>query len=206
MKIHDVIQGSPEWLALRAGIPTGSCFDQIWTPGNKPSSQASGYRNVLLMERILGRPCDDFMSDWMQRGKELESDAVLFYEGLRDMDTQVIGFVTNDDGTVGVSPDRGVGVPGLLEIKITKDKTHADFLLGGKTVAAKYYPQIQGQLWIAEKEWIDVLAWHREAPPALIRVERDEAYIAGLSAAVMEFSARLEEQTEELRKKGWIAA
>jgi len=56
-----------------------------------------------------------------------------------------------------------------LEIKIPAEHTHVSYLLK-KSVDQAYYPQIQGQLWIAERKWVDILSWHPEMPPALIRV------------------------------------
>jgi hypothetical protein len=41
-------------------------------------------------------------------------------------------------------------------------------------------------------------------PPALVRVERDEDYIAKLSAAVEAFAEVLAQQTEHLRERGWL--
>jgi hypothetical protein len=41
-------------------------------------------------------------------------------------------------------------------------------------------------------------------PPALIRVDRDEDYIAKLSRAVTTFSGELERLSDEAREKGWI--
>ena len=45
---------------------------------------------------------------------------------------------------------------------------------------------------------------HPELPPALVRIERDEAYIAMLEAAVSAFSRTLEEQTAVCQERGWI--
>jgi hypothetical protein len=69
-----------------------------------------------------------------------------------------------------------------------------------------YYPQIQGQLWIAERQWLDMLSYHPEMPPALIRVARDEAYITKLGAAVEAFAALLAQHAEVLRTRGWLPA
>jgi hypothetical protein len=203
MKRHDVIQGTPEWLALRAGIPTASCFDQIITPKGKASSQAERYLHTLLAERIMGHPVTEFVSTWMDRGQQLEAEAVAYYEGIREKDTTKIGFLTNDDSTIGASPDRFVGDDGLLEIKVPKEHTHVGYLLT-RSVDSAYYPQVQGQLWISEREWIDIMSYSPEMPPCLIHVERNEPYIDMLRAAVKTFSEELERISVELRARGWI--
>jgi YqaJ-like viral recombinase domain len=141
----------------------------------------------------------------MGRGMALEAEAVAFYEFERDLETVKVGFITNDTGTVGASPDRLVGPAGLLEIKVPNPSTHVAYLLNRKIEQA-YYPQVQGQLWIAEREWSDLLSYHPTMPPALIRVPRDEEFIALLSGAVLSFSMELESRAAEMREKGWIKA
>jgi hypothetical protein len=202
---RDIQQGSAAWLELRAGIPTASQFHRILTPSGKPSAQATDYLHGLLAERMMGHPLVEHVSLWMQRGADLEGEAVTFYEFQRETTTERLGFVTNDAGTIGASPDRLVGDDGLLEIKVPKDSTHVGYLLA-EPVDQAYYPQIQGQLWIAERQWLDVLSYHPEMPPALIRVARDEAYIAKLSAAIEAFAASLAQHAQVLRARGWLPA
>lgn len=203
MIIHGVTQGSPEWLRLRAGIPTSSAFDQIVTKSGELSTQSVRYMHTLLAERIMKHPVIDHISMWMGRGSALEAEAVAYYEGFRELDTSAIGFITNDEGTIGTSPDRFVGDKGLLEIKVPKEHTHVGYLLT-HAVDQAYKPQVQGQLWLTERIWLDILSYHPEMPPALIRVERDEDFIDKLADAVEEFSAKLEEKTAELVARGWI--
>jgi hypothetical protein len=203
VKVHDVVQGTKEWMALRAGIPTASRFDEIITPGRAASKSAERYMNELLAERVMGHPTISAVSTWMDRGSQMETEAVLYYEGQRDLDTVKVGFVSNDEMTIGASPDRFVGGDGLLEIKVPKEHTHMHYLLTS-SVDAAYRPQVQGQLWVTGRQWADILSYHPEMPPALIRVTRDEAFIDLLSRAVVTFSEILEARTIELRERGWI--
>jgi hypothetical protein len=201
--VHDeIIQGTTAWLKLRAGIPTASCFDMILTPKGKPSTSAERYLYELLAERILGRPIVKAVTTWMDRGSQTEAEAVAYYESLRDLDTKKIGFVTNDSGTVGASPDRLVGEEGLLEIKVPKESTHVGYLLNG-TVGDTYWPQLQGQLWICERAWVDIMSYSPDMPEVVIRVERDEAYIEKLAATVTAFSFELEKLAAVSRERGW---
>lgn len=203
MILHTVTQGSTEWLAVRAGIPTASAFDRIVTPKGKPSTQAEKYMHQLLAERMMGHPVLQVQTHWMGRGQALEGEAVLYYEGVRELDTTVIGLVTNDEGTIGASPDRFVGEDGLLEIKCPAEHTHVGYLLT-RSVDAEYLPQVMGQLWITGRKWLDIVSYHPEMPIAIVRVERDEAFIATLTNAVGAFSRELENKALELREKGWI--
>lgn len=205
MKVYfDVIQNTPEWHALRAGIPTSSAFDRIVTPKGRASSQAEKYMFQLLAERLMGHPIEEFSSHWQDRGSRMESDAVASYEFQRDLDTTKVGFITNDFGTIGASPDRLVNEDGLLEIKVPSEAVHISYLLRVGSAYEEYKVQVQGQLWIAERRWSDVLSFHPELPEALIRIERDEDFIEKLSLAVEAFSQQLEELTEMAVKRGWL--
>lgn len=200
MKVHDCTQGSQEWLKLRSGIPTSSQFARIITPTGKPSKSSDPYMHALIAERYMGRPLTEHVSFWMERGSALEAEAVAYYEHLKDTDTEAVGFVTNDAGTIGESPDRLVGEDGLLEIKCPAPHTHVQYLMH-KPVDRTYYPQIMGQLWICEREWVDILSYHPGMPPALVRTHRDEPYIKLLAGAVTSFSDDLERQWELLRRE-----
>jgi hypothetical protein len=185
VKILDVVQGTTEWLSARAGIPTSSQFHKIITPKTrKVSGQAADYAYQLVAERVLGRYLEDTKSFyWAERGKQLEDEARLYYEMLTGSVTERVGFITNDNGTIGASPDRLVGERGLLEIKCPAPQTHMGYLLGDP-VSADYWLQVQGQLWIAERDWTDVLSYHPELPPAIIRVERNEKDITMLEEQI----------------------
>jgi hypothetical protein len=203
MIVHDVIQGTSEWLALRAGIPTASNFDMIITPKGKASAQSERYLHTLLAERIMGRPVTEIVTTWMDRGNQLEAEAVSYYEGIKELDTVKVGFLTNDERTIGASPDRFVGEDGLLEIKAPKESTHVGYLLT-KAVDAAYYPQVQGQLWVSGRAWLDIMSYHPDMPPALIRVNRDADYINMLAMSLRSFCRELELATSTMRRLGWI--
>ena len=205
MKIHSCIQGTTEWAELRSGIPTASQFSRIITPRGKASDSAEMYLFELLAERILGQPTVTHTSHWMDRGSEKEEEAVSFYEFLRDdLGTVKVGFITNDAGTIGASPDRLVGDKGLLEIKVGKPATHMGLLLKSGSAYEKHKIQAQGQLWVAEREWNDLLAYNPGLPPALYRVDRDEEFIALLESAVGAFSGMLEDLFLDCVQRGWV--
>lgn len=196
IKHYDVEQGSKEWMVLRAGIPTASRFDEIISPTGKQSAQADAYIAELIAETILGCSLDTISNDWIERGKMLEESAVTFYELQRDLDTEKIGFVTTDDGLIGCSPDRLVGDRGGLEIKCPSPAQHVLYLLD--TFRTKYKPQVQGCLWVCELDWWDMLSYHPEMPPALMRVERDESYIKLMKQYMDEFQEKLAERSERV--------
>jgi hypothetical protein len=53
----------------------------------------------------------------MERGARMEEEAVAAFEFDRGIDTEVVGFVTTDDGLAGCSPDRFAGSDEVVEIK-----------------------------------------------------------------------------------------
>lgn len=203
MQIHnDIEQGSSEWFAIRAGIPTASCFDKVLSPTGKISTQASGYANSLLAEIMTGGAVQQWEGNqWTERGNELEAEAILFYEMQKGIETEEVGFVTNHG--IGCSPDRFVGDDGLLEIKCPKASTQIKYLLEDK-LEAKYIPQIQGQLYVTGRKWCDWLAYSDELPSIIIRVERDEQYITSLSGALQKLLTAIEEKKQRMIELGYL--
>lgn len=206
MKIHSVIQSSPEWHALRLGIPTASNFDRLVTPKGNPSGKATQekYLLELLSERITGFPSHDFMSKAMERGKTLEETAVRFYELQREVDTIPVGFVSNDACTIGASPDRFVGEDGQMQIKIPSAANHLGFLLGYGSTYEDHKVQVQGELWITGRNFNDVVSYNDVMPMALSRIDRDQKFISIMEQIILEFSARLETKALELFELGWM--
>lgn len=182
-KYHEMMQGSDAWDTIRLGKPTASEFKKIITPEGKTSTQWRGYARLLIAELILKRQVNNAIADssWMQRGKELEGQAVLEYEAHRNVDTQFIGFVTTDDDKVGCSPDRLVGGDGLLELKCPAPQTQVAYLLD-EEVSKEYKPQLQGQLFVTGREWVDIFSYHPELPFNIVRVTRDDVYIRSLES------------------------
>lgn len=206
MKTYDVQQGSEAWVRLRLGIPTASMFDRIVTPGGKPSGKLTQekYRMALLGERITGVTDSDFKSSWMERGSIVEEEARDYYDLQRGFDVQKVGFVMNDAGTVGVSPDALVDAEGLMEIKCPKAGVHIGYLLKSGSAYEEYRVQVQGQLWITGKQWCDVISYHSAMPMALNRINRDEEFITFMAAGIMKFSDVLESASRELVSRGWL--
>lgn len=196
---HDVEQGSDAWKLLRAGIPTASCFDKILTAGGKESAQVEAYENQLVAERLIGKPVEVFEGNaHTERGNELEPDAANFYAMTTGRELQKVGFITTDDKLAGASLDRLIGTDGALEIKCPAPHTHVAYMIG-KRIDDKYKPQLQGQLWVSERQWVDIISYHPEMKPVIIRVERHEAYIAMLSRLVERTAYSVLNKYEQLR-------
>ena len=201
MIVHDCEQRSDAWFLLRLGIPTASNFDKILTPGGKASTQAEAYMHTLLAEILTGQQGGMESNAWMQRGTELEPEGRGFYELTTGNDVHEVGFITLDDGSAGCSPDGLIGDPGMLEMKVPAPHTHVGYLLSGE-LPSGYKPQVQGQLWIAEREWCDFLSYSPLMPPVLIRVQRDEKFIKALASAMAKFTETMAAKREDLASRG----
>jgi hypothetical protein len=200
MIVHNVAQGSPEWIDLRLGIPTASRFDDILTPkARKYAASARRYINELVAEWIMGEPLDGLTSFAMEHGNLYEPEARSWYEFDTDSRVQVVGFVTTADGAMGCSPDGLVGLDGITEIKCPQPTRHIENVLGGEIATTG---QVQGCLWICEREWVDTISYHPKITPAVVRVWRDDAYIADLAAAMTRFLDELEQAKEQVRSLG----
>jgi hypothetical protein len=185
--LHDCAQYSEAYDRLRLGLPTSSNFKKIITSLGEPSKQWRAYAYHLIAERLLGRKVDSYTSPQMERGVIVEAEAAEWYEFAHNQETRRIGFITNDAGTVGCSPDRLIGDDGLLEIKCPSPPGQIEYLLTGKP-HRDHRPQLQGQLWITEREWVDILCWHDELPRIVVRAERNEAFIAKLRVEMEKFN------------------
>ena len=190
LQIHDCEQGSPEWFAVRAGIPTTSEFESLVKvlKSGKPSAERRSYMLRLAGEVLTGDLPENFTSVYTERGKALEAEAADLYAMIYDAELQAVGFMTNHGA--GCSPDRLIGDDGMLEIKTKKPELLIDAVLSDDFLA-EHKAQCQGALWIAEREWIDLCVYWPGLPPFIKRAYRDEEYIASLAKAVAEFNAEL---------------
>ena len=200
---HDVEQGSVAWINLRLARPTASQAHRIITPRTmKPSGGQEKYLAELVAEWALGRSVTDDASLFMDRGSEMEEEAVAWYEMRHDCDVDRVGFITLDDGSAGASPDGFVGDEGGLEVKIPAAHTHIAYLLD--PLSDDYKAQIQMNLLISERAYWDRLSYHPTLPKALNRFLRDEPFINALRAALADFTGRLAEAKQCLLDLGCV--
>jgi hypothetical protein len=205
MKIHDVEQRSDEWYVLRAGLPTASEFSKIVTSKGEPSKSAAGYAITLANELFAGRPVDAWEgNDWTERGREMESHAIDLYEFAHDVDTVPVGFVTDDTGAMGCSPDRFIGDDGLIEVKCLKAENHTKAILYFQKhgrCPPDYIQQAQGQMMICGRAWCDIVFHHPELPMLTIRLEPDRDLQAALLAQIPKLRKERNEVLAALRRQ-----
>jgi putative phage-type endonuclease len=197
MRILNHEQRSPEWFQARLGVPSASAFGRVITPGGKPSTQADGYLNKLVAEILTGKSEYQEVNEAMQRGTDLEPEARQYYELIAGP-VQEVGFCIHDDG-FGCSPDGFVGEDGLLEIKCPLAHTHVEYLIDD-AIPGIYIPQVQGQLLVTGRKWCDFLSYHPDMKPLLVRVERDEKFIATLHKLLVDLVDKIKLNADRCRK------
>jgi hypothetical protein len=134
----------------------------------------------------------------MERGLIVEAEAADWYEFDQDVTVQRIGFITDVNCTIGCSPDRLVGNEGLLEIKAPLPQTQVEYWLSGE-VNERFRPQVQGQLYVCQRSWVDILCWHDVLPKIVMRVEPDEKFIKALDRELRIFNFFIENVMEKIR-------
>ena len=178
MKIINCDQNSKEWYEVRCGIPSASCFDKIVTSEGKPSKQRTKYLHQLAGEIVTKTPMETYQSDDMLRGKEFEAEAKQMYQLVTGKKIKEVGFCVANG--YGASPDGFVDTAGLIEIKCCKMTTHISYLFKNVLPIA-YFEQLQGQLLVTGRKYVDFMSYYPGLKPLIIRVKRDKKFLDALS-------------------------
>ena len=177
MIVHEVEQNSEEWYALRAGRPTASEFSKLVTTLGAPTRQQDKYIRTLAGEKYTGKPAQEWEGNTnTERGHELEAEAVKAYEFLKGVEVGHVGFVTDNKGLCGCSPDGLVGDDGMIEIKtlnVTRFVEEVLFYKRNKRVSSNYFIQPQGQMMICDRKWCDLVFYHPDFPLHIVRQKPD---------------------------------
>lgn len=200
-----IIQGSPEWFALRVGKVTASrVADVIAKTKTGWGASRANYMAELIAERLTGEPSEKYTNAAMAWGTDKEPDARAAYEFFRDAAVTEIGFVDHPSiSMTGASPDGLVGDDGLVEIKCPNTATHLDTLLS-QTVPAKYVTQMLWQMEVTGRAFCDFVSYDPRLPESMSlfvkRVERDDKRISELRSSVVEFLEEVEQKMIALNR------
>jgi len=202
VRTFDVVQGSDEWKALRAGVATASEFSSILAKGQGKTRAA--YMRRMVAERLIGAPMETYKNAHMVRGNEQEPDGREEYVVRTMTLVDTIGFAMHDTLLAGSSPDGLVGLDGGLEIKSVIPTTQLDTIEAGG-YPSEHKAQIQGNLWITGRQWWDFASFCPLMPANLrlytFRVERDEKYIQELETEVRRFLVEVEQAVNKFRER-----
>lgn len=194
---NDIEQGSPEWFAARAGIPTASRFATVMAKGE--GKTRAEYMRKLAGEIITGELAEGFTTPHMERGKAMEDEARETYAFINGVEPYQVGFIRNGDK--GASPDSLIGTDGGLEIKTALPHIQIDRLERDR-LPPEHKAQVQGNLWISEREWWDFVSYWPRLPVLTFRVYRDEEYIKTMSDEIDRFNDEKAALVERIRAYG----
>lgn len=188
--INDFKQQSDEWFAYKLGKFGAS-------DGQALGANGKGLETLCFekaSERLTKtRARESYTNGDMERGNEMEALA-------RDIVSLEYGHPIMECGLIEMnehvicSPDGLVGDDGLIEIKCPSNRVFMEYLYN-KKIDTKYYAQMQMQLLVSGRKWVDYCVYNAAFPVPLIikRVERDKEAITKLEKGITEGIAKIEE-------------
>ncbi len=189
MIIHDVKQGSEEWMRLRCEIPTASEFDNLISPLGKirEGEQPRSFLARKVAEAWLGGPLPAAGFFDAEQGQILEQEAIPFLTFDYGWEISRPGFITDDDETIGCSPDGLIEVEQCgIEVKCPHADTHVGYLLKG-ALPKDYIAQVQGSLFVTGLPRWRFVSYRRKFPLLMITIEKDEEFHTQLAEALRIF-------------------
>lgn len=203
--MEEITQGTEAWHQCRLGKVTASKIADVLSKGKNGAESAGvkNYRAQLVCERLTGTREESYINGAMQRGTEFEPFARECYEFLKGVEVEQIAFV--DHPTVpmsGCSPDGLIGDDGHVEIKCPNTANHIEYLLSGKP-PAQYIPQMMWQMACTGRKYCDFVSYDNRLPEEyqlfIVRLERDNAMIAEMEAAVIKFNESVDKMIDDLK-------
>lgn len=198
MIIHNCEQRSPEWFNLRCGKFTASNFDKLFM-----GKSTKGYQdliNTIVYERLTADIPESYQSEWMQRGNELEPEAIRRYELETFNKVNKVGFVEYDEW-IGCSPDGLIGEDGMIQAKCPKHNTAIYYRLNPKKAVDDYLYQVQGEIGFSGRKWNDLIIYHPKLPAQIIRVEKDETIIQSIHKEILIAVELVKERIKTIKEK-----
>ena len=164
-----MIQRTDEWYQARCGKITGSGVADIFKSG-RGSSESVMRKNYLIekaLERVTGTPIiKRIKSDDIDRGVELEDEAVSVYEAVTGRIVESCGFIAHKSIPMfGASPD-GLCEDRVIECKCLNDANHWEFINTGKISTDRMY-QIWSEMACTGKTKCDYFSYNPHFPGKL---------------------------------------
>ena len=190
-------QGTDEWKIARLGYVSASNLDAVMAKGKSGEAiTRKKYKVRLAAERLTGEITESYSNSAMEWGVVNEEKAAMAYEVSKDTLLDRTGFWKHPTiPWLGCSPDRLVGSDGLVEIKCPDSSTHIDYWFS-KQVPAEYVKQVQGQIWVMDREWCDFVSYDPRMPEKnrllVVRAYRDETLIKQMQEEVEKFLNEVE--------------
>lgn len=205
-------QRTDEWLAQRAGNFTASRMgDLMARTKTGPAASRKNMITTLAIERLTGQCVETYTNGAMQRGIELEPEALDAYSFEVGEAIEAIAYIEHPKiPRVGCSPDGLIGNDGMVEIKCPAAMgKHLDALRKGQH-AKEYRWQLQHQLFVAGREWVDAVSYDPRFPQglqlAIKRVFKDAEDHEAIAEEITKSQAEINQIVAELNSLGRLEA
>jgi putative phage-type endonuclease len=190
-------QGTPEWFQMRLGKVTASrVADILAKTKTGPSASRQNYLIELALQRTTGIIQESYSNAAMEWGTQTEPQARVAYEIKSNNFVDQVPFVDHPSiEWFGCSPDGLVNDRGLIEIKCPNSATHWEYFKFNRP-PQKYVIQMQAQIAVTGRDWCDFVSFDPRMPERsqllIVRVDRDEAFIAEMEAEIKQFLSEVE--------------
>jgi putative phage-type endonuclease len=162
----------------------------------------------LVCELVTGQREESYSNASMAWGNEQEPFARAAYEAKANVLVDEVGFILHPTiAGCGASPDGLVGDSGLVEIKCPNTNTALEAWLkwadDKNPVANKYNTQMQMQMACTQRKWCDYVIYDPRMPEKaqvlVVRVDRDDAFIAEMELEITRFIEELNKKVVKLK-------
>lgn len=199
MIIHNCEQGSHEWHQLRLGKLTGSRLKKMFAKDN-----LSLIDEIIAEEEVGMIDDDEFISEEMQRGIDMEPLAIQEYSNITGYDVDHPCLIQSEDWTILVqSPDGYIGTEGAVEIKCPKTKNHIKYIRQGK-IPNEYKEQIWSYFLVnPDLKWVDFVSYDprlAKKPIWILRINREDLTdeLDAAKVELIKFIIKLEQYRSEI--------
>lgn len=199
MQVITIDQKTSEWLEMRKGKITGTRAKSVLAKNNTP------LLDEMLAELLCTIDDPKFTSGHMERGNELEDEAISQYEAQNGCLVSKIGFCVSDyHKGLALSPDGLVELKkgiyeGGVEVKCPSNKIHAGYLRTQK-LPAEYKYQVFHYFVVCETlKWVDFTSYNpnfSQGELVVVRVNREDYTdeIEALQSAEIKFLEKLQKE------------
>jgi putative phage-type endonuclease len=202
---NDIHQRSEEWYNIRLGRVGGSESSVLSVKGKSESGLGAAAFTLLYekaYEIIQEEPVkENIVTFAMQRGMDLEPEAIHEYELSKMVKVDQVGYILNSDFKyAGYSPDGLVGEDGLIEVKCPGNSEFMRQIITNE-IPKQYFCQMQWGMFISGRKWCDYVVYnpdYHKSPLYIDRVDRIEKTIETLKANYLAFESELDAILERI--------
>ena len=202
---NDIHQRSEEWYNIRLGRVGGSESSVLSVKGKSESGLGAAAFTLLYekaYELIQEEPVkENIVTFAMQRGMDLEPEAIHEYELSKMVKVDQVGYILNSDYKyAGYSPDGLVGEDGLIEVKCPGNSEFMRQIITNE-IPKQYFCQMQWGMFISGRKWCDYVVYNPDydkSPLYIDRVDRSDKTIETLKANYIAFESELDAILERI--------